>query len=478
MLTALGVGGWAVFENVNGCDGAFNDGALREFDDPGECVGVSDGSYVFAPELDAVSAKIREENRRVEESGASSVSFAYFIPMTLGEGDTQGYEAVESELQGAYLAQYNWNRTTGAERLVEPQVRLLLANPGAETNRWSFVVDELVSRVDGTDRLRAVIGMGPSFDGTFAALSALDAAGVPTAVAAMTANPAVDPQVGPPRYFARVGPTNAQEVAALANAMGGEARRPVLIVDVRADDTYTKTLADEFIKRFPALADTDEEYDSSLDGLFQTMNDIRNNICSRPPDVVLFAGRGRVGLTEFLTSLADRNADCRENPIRVVTGDDATETVLTDTGRFALAKAKVTVQYTALAHPSQWNLEAGAQPSVQEFARFAAAFETHFGGGADNDGHAMIAYDAALIAIKAVRLTGETAPTLEHVEQAWGRFGECTVVDGVTGTIALDKSGDALDKYMPLVALQPDGTSTFVKAAWPTEDGSPARHCD
>ena len=138
----------------------------------------------------------------------------------------------------------------------------------------------------------------------------------------------------------------------------------------------------------------------------------------------------------------------------------------------------VTVQYTSLAHPSQWNLASGKDPSVQEFGRFLSAYTTHFAGGPDNDGHAMIGHDAARLAITALRLSGETSPSVEHIEQAWGRFGECTVVDGVTGTIALDKAGDPQRKYMPLVALQPDGTSTFVKATWPTDDGSRPRYCD
>ncbi|MEV0646373.1 hypothetical protein AB0I28_14015 [Phytomonospora sp. NPDC050363] len=479
LLLAAGYGVyWWVETDIVSCTGAFGDEALKETGERDECVGVTDGEFVFAPEFAEASAKILAENRRVEESGLSSVSIAYFIPMTLGEGDTQDHDAINDELRGAYLAQYNWNRETGTDNPVEPQLRLLLANPGAETAEWRFVVDELTRRAQGGDRLRAVVGFGPSFDGTFEAIGALDAAGIPTVAAAMTADPAVDPDVGPLRYFARVGPTNAQEVAALANVLGTGAKRPTMIVDVRAGDTYTETLAQEFIARFPDLAEMYEEYDSSLDGLLQTMDDIRNNICSRPPDVVLFAGRGRVGLSEFLTSLASRNAECRANPIRVITGDDATETILTDSGHAALTNGNVTVEYTALAHPSQWNFAAGKDPSVQEFSRFLDSYGTHFAGGPDNDGHAMIGYDSARIAIIAVRLSGETAPSLEHVEQAWGRFGECTVVDGVTGTIALDKGGNPQRKYMPLVTLQPDGQSVFVKPTWPTEDGSRPRYCD
>jgi len=131
--SAAGVGIWVIRTAVVGCDGAFNDRALREFGSPGECVGVTDGSLAFAPELAEATGKILAENRRVEESGLSSVSLAYFIPMTLGEGDTQDFGAVNDELRGAFLTQYNWNRETGTDNPAEPQVRLLLANPGSAT---------------------------------------------------------------------------------------------------------------------------------------------------------------------------------------------------------------------------------------------------------------------------------------------------------------------------------------------------------
>jgi hypothetical protein len=45
----------------------------------GECIGVTDGGFVFTPDLAPVLNKIQEENRGAEQTGQSFVSIAYLL---------------------------------------------------------------------------------------------------------------------------------------------------------------------------------------------------------------------------------------------------------------------------------------------------------------------------------------------------------------------------------------------------------------
>ncbi|MFD9219005.1 hypothetical protein ACFWDI_02975 [Streptomyces sp. NPDC060064] len=113
-----------------------------------ECTGVTDGSYVFAPNLKEVSARIKAENDNIK---GDYVSIAVMLPMA----PVQAFEQDKTlhEVQGAYLAQYRANHDSNSKK---PAIRLLLANPGRSHTHWRPVAEQLGTlSQSGSANLRA-----------------------------------------------------------------------------------------------------------------------------------------------------------------------------------------------------------------------------------------------------------------------------------------------------------------------------------
>ncbi|MFD0428272.1 hypothetical protein ACFQ60_09480 [Streptomyces zhihengii] len=125
-LVVLGGAAWIAYA-VLGPDPACGQGIEeRGPDGRKECTGVTDGSFVFADNLAAVSARIKAENERVRDE--PHVSVAVMLPMTAAQPFEQ--RKTLHEVQGAYLAQYRANHDSNSKK---PAIRLLLANPAATT---------------------------------------------------------------------------------------------------------------------------------------------------------------------------------------------------------------------------------------------------------------------------------------------------------------------------------------------------------
>ncbi|WP_132117328.1 hypothetical protein [Actinocrispum wychmicini] len=89
-----------------------------------ECVGVTDGQYMFGSQFAAVEGRIAAENKRVTSGDAPVVTIALLSPFPTSDTDTLTPESMRHELEGAYAAQVQANRST-------PKVKLVLANEGA-----------------------------------------------------------------------------------------------------------------------------------------------------------------------------------------------------------------------------------------------------------------------------------------------------------------------------------------------------------
>src|SRR5216683_7434077 len=172
----------------------------------GQCVGVTDGSVIFAAYLKSVEQKIRAENAWVTGAHKPFVSIGYLIPMTVTAADSESQDAVRHQLEGAYLGQYEANHSAADGK--GPLIRLLLANDGSQAAYWAPVVKELEQRQGSPDHVVAVAGLGPSIQNTVNAVTQLGAIGIPIVGATITGNNLED-------YpgLVRVAPSNTDEVA-------------------------------------------------------------------------------------------------------------------------------------------------------------------------------------------------------------------------------------------------------------------------
>ncbi|RCG25590.1 branched-chain amino acid ABC transporter substrate-binding protein [Streptomyces diacarni] len=435
-----------------------------------ECVGISDGSHVFAPHLREVSRRIEAENDRVAEKGAPYVSVAYMTTFTLTDKDSNSEESVRHELEGAYLAQ---RRHNAGDLRGSPRIRLLIVNPGSESAHWWDVVDQLAERRDAPDRLVAVTGLGPSTKENKAALRALSRHRIAMVAGTMTATDfhSID-------GFVRVAPPNTDEARAAAAFLRREKYRTAVVVqDIAPTNRYANTLGPAFEEAFGdeggehrIVADEELTFDSSAStGWENELRHMTGQLCQQKPQVVFFAGRGR-HLTHFLDALANRT--CTREDFLVVTGDDTSN--LTSRELERAYDTGVEVLYTGLAHPDMWQGSAAGKRAVS--AATAAKFRD--GGELDrwfphdtrDDGQAIMAHDAVLTAARGAGMAAQWGGevTGESVGRMFHKMNLEQRVPGGSGFLSFRNNGDPRNKAVPILRLTENKRAEFIEVSAPS----------
>ncbi len=434
--------------------------------DNGECVGVTDGSFEFDPGLAGVQRLIHAENEAVRTSGKQYVSVALMVAMTLSEHDSTPIEWVRHHLQGAYLAQYraNHDAATGDQ----PQVRLLLANPGTVLAQWAPVVEELDRRKAAPDNLVAVTGFGLSLASAKAAMVRLSELNIPVFASTPTSDDLRDI-----KGLLRMAPANSDQARAAANYVKATATTALLIQDNAPAELYPKTLADSFTATFIGdgrrFAAQGEYFDSRLEGVGTTFLKMIPNICTSRPDVVYFAGRGK-HLLMLVAQLTNRN--CKDLPIRILTGDDLSTVVLPKDDAKRAREAGVELLFTVNAHPDAWEKAPQAFDSAAtSYLRdriCTICFPAVFPDDSLEDGSAILSYDAVVTAVRAIRNAvgnpGERVTHEKTLQQA-GLLHDQNAVAGASGRLSFDPHGSPIGKVVPIMRLTADGTAEFVHLA-------------
>ncbi|TDC20479.1 hypothetical protein E1265_22100 [Streptomyces sp. 8K308] len=473
-LALLALAGWVGYERF-WPDASCGRGVSERGPDE-ECVGVTDGEVVFHPDLDEVSARIKEENDRVTGSDVPYVTVAFILPMT-SDDEVERRQTLH-EVQGAYLAQYRANHRAQQTR---PPIRLVLANPGRNSAQWRPVAEELRRMADSPeDNLRAVVGFDVSTRTTAEAISYLtNEAGIPMVAGPLTADDLGNSE-DHIRYpgLARVVPDNSDQAAALASLYSDiDPARTLLVEDLRADDNYIASLRDVFGRVTRDAPNAPEQFVSPPDlteegNLPNDFERMVATICTSEAEVIYFAGRN-VQLRLFVNALGARG--CTEKDYTVITISGAS-TLRTDPEfEWDALENDVTVRYATIAHPDAWTgrdapADGGSREALDELLDLMA--ETGQGDAEQlTDGRAITMYDATLTAITGIRNStgGEVSvPALEDVANSWLRMHGGGRVEGVSGWICLTNHGDPHNKAVAVVELDPDTEDIrFVGLAWP-----------
>ncbi|MET9479318.1 branched-chain amino acid ABC transporter substrate-binding protein [Streptomyces sp. NPDC006638] len=459
----LAVGGWFAVSWLEDSRARCGDGVVKRGEDK-ECVGVTDGAYVFRGHLTQVEKAIEKENDRIENSGEPYVSVAYMTSLTLDGTDSNSDESVRHELQGAYLAQYRHNR---GDLAASPKIRLLIANTGGGSDHWRYTVGELVKRKSTDDRLVAVTGLGPSTDENRAAVDLLSTRGIAMVASTMTATSIKDIH-----NFVRVSPTNADEAyAAAAYLKRKKFRTAVVVQDAAKGNLYATTLGSEFTRAFPDFATGHRlvaekmTYDSSVANAWESeMNFMSSQLCDEEPEVIYFAGRG-THLMRFLGALSNRA--CQDVEFTVIAGDDTTN--LTREQLAAAAKTQVEVLYTGLAHPDMYRTDpkAVSAPSARYFAE-GGFLDTTFPNNSREDGQAIMAHDAVLTAARGIQMAagqGKVTVTGDAVARMFHQMNGGQQVAGASGFLSFQNNGNPRDKAVPILRLTATGRAEFVEVS-------------
>jgi ABC-type branched-subunit amino acid transport system substrate-binding protein len=457
----LAVGGWFLVtwlqENAARCDaGVVEQGANDE------CVGVTDGSFAFAPHLKGVEDRIEKENKAVEKEGSQYVSVAYLTSFTLTKADSNTEESVRHELEGAYLAQ---QRVNNGDLVTSPKIRLLIANSGSNSAHWEYTVDELIKRKSAPDHLVAVTGLGPSTDANRAAVDKLSKNGIAMVASIMTATSFQNIP-----NFVRVAPTNTDEAQAAAGYLKRQKFGTAVVVqDAASSDLYADTLGKEFTKAFPdakghSLVAETMTYDSSVPNSWQTeLQLMSSQLCEQKPRVIYFAGRG-THLPTLLNALSNRT--CQALKFTVIAGDDTSN--LTPKELTAAARTQISVLYTGLAHPDMYQKDSEAvSPDSAAYFAEGGRLDRWFPSDSRDDGQAMMAHDAVLTVAKGIQLaaTGEGEVTGKAVARMFHQLRGGRQVAGASGFISFENNGNPSDKAVPVLRLTPSGAAEIVEVS-------------
>ncbi len=426
----------------------------------GECVGVTDGSYVFDDQLADVQRRILEENRKVE--GRPHVTLAVLTPLLPTDVGSVTWQRVRAQLEGAHVAQLAAN-----EGRREPKVRLLLANPGSAQQEWRRVVDQLVELADA-QRLVGVVGVGQSTTNTQHTARALSAAGIPMVASVITATNfhVEQPAQGgePARYikgFTRVSSTTGNQIEVLSAYLARQGvTRAMLVYDVNEDDLYTSTLYDEFkAVAGGALSITMESRFDTEASLATQFREIMKDLCVLgAPDTVLYAGRA-VLLDDLVGNL--RNRPCaRDRNITLVTGSDASMLRTRADLHPRDGQAPLTIVYSPHVDPV-----AAREMGITEFDALTREFQRlGFDPGDLADGWGVMMHDATLAASDAISRSGNglpagQLPNRQAVRAELERSDrERNQVRGAGGAFTIDATtGNAVGRRLPVIEVGPDG---------------------
>ncbi|MFD2471666.1 ABC transporter substrate-binding protein [Amycolatopsis silviterrae] len=440
---------------------------VQERGENSECIGTTDGEFVFSPDLADVENRIHQENADAVGSGKPYVTIAVLLPMTLTENDILSREWVRHQLEGAYVAQHRANKTQSWGG--PPLIRLLLANPGSQLKQWEPVVNDLISRT-AADRIVGVTGIGLSLDTARNAIQKLSDNRIPVVASHLAAD-----EFSQIPGFLRVSPTSSTYGASMAGYVKPTASTATVVQDQNPDDLYPKTLATAFTKTFAdsthRIVGSTEFYNSSLTGMASTFLQMMPNICGDNPDVVYFAGR-EDHLKSFVAQLAQR--PCLDRHLTVLTGDLAQVGPPSPEMRRGL-QSNVTVLAPGLAHPQAWrdHPESFNKAAIASFEEPACdgCFTAVFPKDRLDDGIAILAHDATLTVIWAARNIPRSSPdqvTAQDVLQAKNRLHGKTAVPGASGRISFDDRGDPVNKAVPILRVRLDAPPEFVELYVPS----------
>lgn len=467
----------------------------------GECVGVTDGSYLFpaeraslahafpaddaaadaefdrfAEDFREVQAGIAEQNDKVAASGDDYVKVAFLAPMTPQDDRSFDHTRLLSSLWGVLAAQKRINGSQDFYDPTYPAVQVLLANEGDRQEHWRHTAEELVTLSrDADNPLVTAFGMPLSSQATQDSVALLSAEGVPM-VGGAAATDELNREDVP--GFVRASPDVTDFTKALSRRLAAEDLDRAMTV---FDDAGLQEGPDRFVDSLRGAYARDIRSVERLSQQPYTGHSlvqpptprlfagIARKICSAAPDLVLFAGRTN-DLAVFVESWAAEERDCSNDVDLTIAFMTTGLSVSLDDGLMRVLEEADARLILATTIDPAWTR--GADSAPEGYARFEEAFIEVAGEDAVPtlvDGYAAMAHDALAITAKSVRATaleiresgaeetGLPLPAIVAGQEKLNTSSEDMVV-GAGGTLSFSTGGDGGPdgKPIPVVELPAD----------------------
>ncbi len=355
---------------------------------------------------------------------------------TVLTGTTFGIGTGREELQGAYIAQKEFNDHAKLSGGI--QVCLLIANSGNQAEYATRVAQQIVqaARVDKT-----IVGvMGWPFNASSAkAIDVLEASHIP-----MISPTAYDDSLtGISPYFFRVVPPLQRQ--AVIGAQFAERRfhskRGALFVD--PTDTYSKNLAADFEQQFVADGNVIAVTEKYTVGQPETLPGLLQNALGANPDLIYFAGYA----DDTGTLLAHLPTSGPFANIQVLGGE-----ALYGDYHEATGANLQRLHFTASAYSNEWdalNLSAKKPPFFTDFEQDFPDEQTAGGSSTHMSTVAMLSFDATFALLTGGSTATSPSDLLENLKKMSGPH----ALQGVSGQISLGLDGNPVNKAVLLLGF-------------------------
>lgn len=457
-LVAAGVVGWQWWPHE--CGGAFSGIRLNDKAD-GECIGMTEGGYLFNDPSKAtnnddrnVMGRINDVQKRIEAennvvAGADRyVKVVLLTPLTVSQvrPAALSLRQILHCLQGSYTALYRANHSSDFGDPTAVKIQLLLANQGSRQEADPDFLNGIVKASQPDHPVVAVVGLGSSFPNTKTAVEYLAQQGIPMVNAAAAA----DSLTHLPLLWS-VAPSNIEYTAQLKSFLDHQnVLRSGIIVYDRNPDLFTQSLAQAYhdqLGRYVTFPDQPFQ-GSTLDirAVPDVLFPVVTNLCNAANDpraaldMVFFAGRV-ADFGAFAAALKARTCVQRSLTVVIVATAAAEAQAYANT----LTSSNVKVIAATSADSTSWGRnEPGTPPGYPAF--LAAYHDRGFVDDADMmDNYAIAYHDALVTAAQAIRLaslgTQTRAPNSEDVAGQFGRLNLAYVVRAASGTLSFPSEG-------------------------------------
>ncbi len=223
----------------------------------GECIGITDGSYLFNDPNNATNNNDRTAMERINDvqkrikaendtaSGADRyVKVVLLAPLTVSRArpPATSLRHILHSLEGAYTALRRANYTSSFGDPSAVKIQLLLANGGSRQNADPGFLDDILKVSQSDHPVVAVIGMGVSVLNTETAAKYLANKGIPMVSALASAD-----SLSNLRLLWSVSPSNTEYANQLKSFLDqqGTLRSGIIVYD-RNPDLFTQSLAQAY----------------------------------------------------------------------------------------------------------------------------------------------------------------------------------------------------------------------------------------
>jgi ABC-type branched-subunit amino acid transport system substrate-binding protein len=370
------------------------------------------------------------ENQRVKTAGSPYITL---IVGTMLTGVATDVQVGRDSLQGAYIAQKEFN-TKNAGGI---QVRLLIANSGADANNVTAVAKQIVQAAQKDPTIVGVMGW-PYSGLAQDAVSILSPAKIPMVSSTASSNALT----GISPYFFRVAPPDKSQAGVGARYSQQVLKAKNVAVFIDPADSYSQSLGNGFTQQFTGNSFTVNYTRGSAGSISAAL---QQALAKNPaPDLIYFAGYA----DDVSTLLKDLPAN---NNLQIMGGD----ALYSQGGYPAGIQGLTRLHFTAFAYPDEWNLLGYASKKPAFFTDYPAIYgknKNHPGGpyGYTRAGYnVFLAFDATLALLDASKNglgSQTTGLTPDKLKTALSNINGANAIQGVSGQISFGSDGDPVNK--------------------------------